>query len=121
MSFFLKAYSNYVNFRGRASRSEYWYFTLFYILFIIILSFVDMAIGSYNMDSLGLLSTLFIAVGAIPSLALTIRRIHDTGHCGWWALILVIPVIGGLVILFFALKDSEEGSNEYGPNPKVLV
>ena len=121
MSWFFKVYANYANFRGRASRSEYWYFILFYLIVFFILAFIDGIIVLYSMNGIGLLSGIFALASFIPMLALLIRRIHDTGNTGWWWLISFVPVIGFFVILFFALKDSEEGTNEYGANPKGVI
>jgi uncharacterized membrane protein YhaH (DUF805 family) len=54
----------------------------------------------------------------VPSIAVTVRRLHDTGRSGWWILISLVPVIGWIVLLVFMLTDSQPGSNQYGPNPK---
>jgi uncharacterized membrane protein YhaH (DUF805 family) len=54
----------------------------------------------------------------IPTLALTVRRLHDIDRTGWWILIGLVPLIGGIVLLVFALLDGTPGSNQYGPNPK---
>ena len=118
MFWILKVYANYANFRGRASRSEYWYFILFYIISIFVLSIIDGFIGIYKY---GLLSGIFIIINIVPTICLTIRRIHDTGNSGWWWLISFVPLVGFFTILFFALKDSEEGTNEYGANPKEVL
>ncbi len=120
MNWYLKAMKQYATFGGRAQRAEYWYFVLFYALGIILLSFVDAATGTFNKEAgIGLLSALFIFAHLIPSIAVSIRRLHDIGRSGWWYLLVFIPVAGPLVLLFFSVQDSTE-DNEYGPNPKKI-
>lgn len=64
------------------------------------------------------LSGLYSLAVFLPSLGVTVRRLHDIGKSGWWVLLGFIPLVGVLVLLFFLVKDSEAGSNAYGPNPK---
>ncbi|MEQ8435002.1 MAG: DUF805 domain-containing protein [Oceanicaulis sp.] len=108
-------YSNYVNFQGRARRSEYWWFYLFYVLVVIALSIVSAAVN----ESLGsLLTGIFVLGTFIPLLAAGVRRLHDTGRSGWWILIALVPLVGVIVLIIFFVGDSEAGPNKYGPNPK---
>ena len=95
---------NYANFSGRARRSEYWWWTLFTLLWAWI----------------PLVNLLLLLVFFIPSLAVAIRRLHDTGRSGWWILLGLIPVLGGLVLLVFYCIDSQEGANAWGLNPKGI-
>ncbi|MEZ4874660.1 MAG: DUF805 domain-containing protein [Flavobacteriaceae bacterium] len=119
---------NYANFEGRARRSEYWYYALFNFLIILAYGIIVLIAGV----SMGDNSTLFILLMVplilfalallVPSIAVAVRRLHDTGKSGWWYLIGVIPVvsyIGGIVLLVFYCMDSNPGSNQYGPNPKT--
>ena len=119
--------NNYANFNGRATRSQYWYFVLFYLLISIVLSLIDLyainpAMGMTPEEAAqgGILSVVFALAMLLPQIGLGIRRLHDTGKSGWWYLIIVIPVIGALVLLFFFVTDSQIGDNEYGANPKGL-
>ena len=57
----------------------------------------------------------------IEPAAVTVRRLHDIGRSGWWALLMAVPVVGALILVVFALQDSQPEANEYGPNPKALV
>ncbi|WP_243398301.1 DUF805 domain-containing protein [Deinococcus koreensis] len=66
-----------------------------------------------------ILAVLYALAVFVPSLAVTVRRLHDTGKSGWWYLIGLIPLVGGLVLLVFTVLDSEPGSNRWGPNPKA--
>jgi uncharacterized membrane protein YhaH (DUF805 family) len=122
MSWFLAALRKYATFSGRAQRAEYWYYVLFYILFSIALGFVDGVMGLYDDEAgVGLLSGLFYLALLIPSLAVSVRRLHDTGRTGWWLLIGFIPLIGAIVLIVFTVQDSTPGPNQYGPNPKEAV
>lgn len=116
--------TKYADFEGRAQRQEYWMYTLFVILIFIALGIVT-GIGAAISDILGVLLSGVLVLAAIglivPSLAIAIRRLHDTGRSGWWFLISVIPivsVVGSIVLLVFYCLDSQPGENQYGPNPK---
>ncbi|QTL34710.1 DUF805 domain-containing protein [Pseudoalteromonas viridis] len=116
---YLSALKKYAVFNGRARRKEYWLFMLCNIIVTIVLGLVDMTLGLYSEESgFGLLSGLYALAVIIPSIALSIRRLHDTGRSGWWILISLVPVIGPLVLLVFYVMDSTPGDNDYGPNPK---
>lgn len=119
MSWFLKALGQYATFSGRARRKEYWYFVLFQILIAIVLSFVDVFMGLMSEHGWGLLSSIFWLALLLPSIAVGVRRLHDTGRSGWWLLLVFIPLVGALVVLFFTVQDSEPETNQYGPNPKA--
>ena len=122
MSWFLLALNKYATFTGRSRRSEYWFFGLFYLIFVVALAFVDGLAGTYDQASgAGLFSSIFALALFIPSLAVAVRRLHDTDRSGWWLLISLIPLIGAIVILVFVLMDSTPGENRYGPNPKVAA
>jgi len=123
--------NRYADFKGRATRSEYWYFVLFSIIIAIILGTVDNLLINpllgiqplVEKAHTGLLGTLFSIGTLVPSFALALRRLHDIGKSGWWVLAGIIPIvnfIGVFVLLFFFIKDSQPGSNAYGPNPKGM-
>ena len=119
MSWYLEVLQKYAVFSGRARRKEYWMFFLINLIISIVLIAIDSLIGTFRPQAgVGLLQGLYSLAVLIPSLAVTVRRLHDIGRSGWWILIGLIPVIGGIVLLIFALLDSEPGANEYGPNPK---
>ena len=122
MQWFLIVLKKYADFSGRAQRAEYWYFVLFYILFFIALAIIDGLIGSYNHAiDIGLLGGIFMLAMFVPSLAVTVRRLHDTSRSGWWILISLIPLVGGIILLVFTCLDSAPGGNAYGPNPKAAA
>ena len=112
MNWFIEALKKYAVFTGRSRRKEYWFFVLFYILLAIALGIVDGVTG------LGVLSPLLTLALLVPSIAVSIRRLHDVGKSGWWLLLGFVPLVG-LVLLYFMVQDSQPGGNEYGPNPKA--
>jgi uncharacterized membrane protein YhaH (DUF805 family) len=120
MNWFWLGLRNYTDFSGRARRSEYWYFALFYLLIFVGLAIVDVVLGTYSARSqAGLLSTTFWLVTLLPFIALTTRRLHDTGRTGWWQLVGFVPLIGVIVLLVFLVQDGDPDDNDYGSNPKV--
>ena len=105
----------YATFSGRASRSEYWYFVLFGYLLAFLVVIIGMSLESPEFIT-GLPAFLGFVI-LIPSLAVCVRRLHDTGRSGWWCLLGLIPYVGGLVLfIFFCLKSDED--NKYGPKPR---
>nr|WP_315428004.1 DUF805 domain-containing protein [uncultured Albidiferax sp.] len=119
MNWFVDALKKYAVFSGRAQRSEYWYFFLFYFGLAIGAALLDGMVGAFNRQAgVGLFGGI-VALGLLlPSLAVGVRRLHDIDRSGWWLLIAVVPVVGAIVLLVFSLKDSQPGSNRFGPNPK---
>lgn len=95
MEHFLNAFRNYANFQGRATRTQYWMFILFYLIAYVILSIVDGLLG------FPVLTALFSLVLLVPSIAYATRRLHDTGRSGWWQLIVLVPLIGAIVLIVF--------------------
>lgn len=113
--------SKYAVWKGRATRSEYWYFILFTLLITIGLTVLDIMVGTFDeATGQGIISGLFSLFIFLPSLAVFVRRLHDTGRSGWWFWIALIPLIGLIVLLVFLCGDSQNDTNEYGSNPKAL-
>ena len=95
---------------------------MFSIIISIVLTIIDAVIGTYNADAgLGLLSGIYTLAVLIPSVAVGVRRLHDTDRSGWWLLIVLIPIIGAIVLFVFVVQDSKPGENQYGSNPKSAV
>lgn len=113
MEHFVDAFRQYATFTGRATRTQYWMFVLIYLIIAIVLGVVDGLLG------IGVLGPIFGLVMLIPSLAITARRLHDTGRTGWWQLIYLVPLIGFIVMIIFLVQDSV-GDNEHGANPKAV-
>ena len=120
MNWYLEVLRKYAVFDGRARRKEYWMFALFNIIIILALGLVEglLGIGDLGGSGYGPLSLIYSLGIILPSVGVAIRRLHDTGRSGWWLLITLIPILGGLVVLVFMILDSQPGSNQYGPNPK---
>lgn len=119
--------NRYADFKGRATRSEYWYFVLFYSIVSLILTLIDVNFINPNLDlspEAAMQGTVFTGIFALalilPQIAVGIRRLHDIGRSGWWYLLIFIPILGWLVLLYFYILDSQPGTNAYGPNPKGL-
>jgi uncharacterized membrane protein YhaH (DUF805 family) len=122
MNWYLGVLKKYAIFGGRARRKEYWYFFLFSLLISIVLSIIDSATGSFDPETgLGLLSGIYSLAVLIPTLAVSVRRLHDTNRSGWWLLIGLIPLIGFIVLIVFFVFDSSPTENRYGSNPKGVV
>ena len=116
MRWYIEALKKYAVFAGRARRKEYWIFLLFNIIISFVLFFLERLAGGP-----GLLSGLYDLFILIPSIAVTVRRLHDTNRTRWWFLIVLVPLIGAIVLLVFMLQDSQPDANQYGPNPKGAV
>jgi uncharacterized membrane protein YhaH (DUF805 family) len=123
MKQYITVLKKYAVFEGRATRSEYWYFTLVSLLVTLFLGVLDRSlVGSSFLgeESLGTLGSLYSLVVLAPSLAVSVRRLHDIGKSGYWLFIGFIPFIGILILFFNFVTDGEKGSNTYGSNPKEL-
>jgi uncharacterized membrane protein YhaH (DUF805 family) len=115
VEWYLDVLRNYAEFSGRARRKEYWMFVLINAVVVIVLGLIDRVLFGENTP---VLSGLYSLGVLIPTLAVTFRRLHDTGRSAWWLLIGLIPLIGGIVLLVFYLLDSDPEPNAYGPSPK---
>ena len=105
----VSVFSNYVNFEGRARRSEYWYFVLLNLIVGVVLGIIG----------LKAVSGIYSLAVLLPSLAVTWRRLHDTGQSGLCILIGLIPLVGEIILIVWCATDSQPGDNRYGPNPKA--
>ncbi len=120
MDWYLMALKKYAEFQGRSQRKEYWMFTLFNFLAMVLLGAVGALLGGGGEGGLGdVLQGLYGLGVLVPGIAVTVRRLHDIGKSGWWGLVALSPLIGSLILIYFAVKDSQPETNEYGPNPKA--
>ncbi len=135
MSLMFEPLRKYANFSGRARRKEYWLWQLFlFLLFFALATWLRLTVGPLEqLPAPGLETEIMVFPKAmqlplvvasiaglglfLPSLAVIVRRIHDSGNSGWWILILLTGV-GGIVLLIFGLMDGTPGENRYGPDPK---
>lgn len=130
MDLMLQPLRKYADFTGRARRSEYWLFALFVALVQLatgILSWFvagdlgDDAFATPASAVIALLYFGFYLYVFIPSLAVSFRRLHDSGRTAWWMLLVLIPILGHLVLLIFMILDGTPGDNRYGPDPKAAA
>ena len=116
-------FNQYCGFKGRASRAEFWWFTLFTAIVGFVLGFVDGLLFTSTENAFFALlgfSGLFRLGVFLPALAVTARRLHDTDKSGWWML-LYLTIIGGIVVFIFTLLRGNEGSNKYGEDPYAIA
>ncbi|MFJ8753747.1 DUF805 domain-containing protein [Streptomyces sp. NPDC102441] len=113
MDWYLAVLKNYAGFGGRARRKEYWMFALFNFIAAVVLSMLGLAIDSQ------IPYYIYLVAVFIPSLAVAVRRLHDTSRTGWWLLIALIPLVGAIILLVFLCTEGAREVNEYGPNPKL--
>lgn len=126
MKWFIKAFRQYADFSGRASRQEFWMFVLFNLLFAMAWAFVAGLLtglfgGSFDQESrlifMYKLIAIYYAVTAVPAMAVGVRRLHDTGRSGWWMLIGLVPLVGGIWLIVLMCSDDNPGDNRYGSPP----
>ncbi len=103
---------HYADFKGRARRKEYWMF----VLFNFIASWVLVILGS--LIKFPWLSYIYALAVLVPSLAVLVRRLHDTGRSGWWFFIGFVPIVGAIWLLVLLCLDSQPEANNWGENPK---
>lgn len=115
MNWYLKVMREYFNVNGRARRTEYWTYFLVYVGIVIVASVLDAALKSQMLGSLVALAHL------IPTITVGVRRLHDIGRSGWWLLIVLVPLIGWLIALYWATRAGDEHGNAYGVNPKTAA
>ena len=120
LNWYFTVFRKYADFGGRASRSEYWFFTLFHVLVSIGLGAVDGALFGYSTRlENGPVSLAYVLVSLVPVISVTTRRLHDTDRSGWFQLITLIPVIGWVILTVFTCFDSQVGENRFGDDPKA--
>jgi uncharacterized membrane protein YhaH (DUF805 family) len=123
-----RGFKKYATFTGRASRSEYWWWTLFTFVIYLVLGLVTFAVGMATSRDGGrtpgllampllILFTVFFLGILLPTLAVTVRRLHDGGYSGLVALLFLLPYLGGLTIMIFALLPSSPAGAKYDPIP----
>jgi uncharacterized membrane protein YhaH (DUF805 family) len=106
-------FAKYATFSGRATRSEYWFFTLFYSLVILATFWLSIIFDNelFAFLTLAIWLALFL-----PAISVLVRRLHDTGKSGWWYWLSLVP-FGAIVVIVFLCQPSESSPNDYGPAP----
>jgi uncharacterized membrane protein YhaH (DUF805 family) len=113
-------FSKYATFSGRARRSEYWWFVLFQVVVLGIAAGLDNAFHTTFGSGMpyGWIYAVAVLALVVPSIAVTVRRLHDTGRSGWWWFLSLLCGIGAIILFIFCLIDGTPGPNQYGPSPK---
>lgn len=114
MKWFLYCLKNYATFSGRASRTEFWMYVLFSTLLAIVFLTIDKIVGADN-----ILYAVFSLALIVPTIAVSVRRLHDTNRSGWWYLLNFVP-FGAFVVLVFNCLPSDPASNKYGTHPDYI-
>jgi uncharacterized membrane protein YhaH (DUF805 family) len=109
-------FKNYVAFSGRSSRGAYWWWVLVAIIVSIVLAIVDTAILQTPPGAIGLTGGLFSLATLLPGIALSFRRLHDVDKSAWWLLLAFIPLVGAIVLIYFACQPGTRGDNKFGPD-----
>jgi uncharacterized membrane protein YhaH (DUF805 family) len=123
-----RGFKKYAKFAGRASRSEYWWWALFSFIVYLVLLVPTYVLGITTSSDGGrtpgaaaipliILLVVFYLLMIVPTLAVTVRRLHDAGYSGWLALLMLVPYLGGLIILIFAVLPSSPAGAKYDPVP----
>ena len=116
VNYYVGCLKNYAKFDGRARRKEYWMFFLANMIVSFVVGFVIGLIGAP-----AAVSYVYTLAVLVPSIAVTVRRLHDIGKSGVWYFINFIPCIGSIWLIVLLCQDSMPGENEYGVNPKEVV
>ncbi len=116
-----QVFNKYATFKGRARRSEYWWFVLFYSLVLIAAAILDNLFGiTFEYAFYGSIYCIAALVLFLPNLAVTVRRLHDINKSGWNILWGIIPLIGSILLIVWCCQDSKAEANQYGESPKYL-
>ncbi len=119
MEWYLKALKSYFDFTGRARRKEYWMYILFHILILFALGFSSsLAQEAMGINFGAIVVLIYVLATIIPTLAVLVRRLHDTNRSGWWFMIRFVPLVGDIILLIFLVSEGDTGANAYGPDPK---
>lgn len=116
MEWYIAVWKKYAEFEGRARRKEFWTFLAINCVASIILIFIDAML-----IKMPILFPIYALASLIPGISVTVRRLHDTNHSGWWFLLSFVPVLGAIVLFVFTLLGSQSGINKYGPNPMGII
>jgi len=114
VNWYLAVLKNYVGFSGRARRTEYWMFALVNTVIYLALSAVD-----YYLNT-AIPALVYLIAVLLPGIAVGVRRLHDTNRSGAWILIALLPLVGPIILLVFAVQPGTVGPNEHGPDPKQV-
>lgn len=110
-------FEKFATFSGRAARSEFWYFVLFTILGSAAAGIVDGLFFGFGPEDPSRIASLFSLVVLIPTISVTVRRLHDQNRSGWWYWLFLIPLIGWIILLVWYATAGTPGPNDFGSDP----
>ncbi len=110
MEWYIRVLKKYAVFEGRATRKEYWMFHLFNLIISIGIGILSVGLKSATHKDQSILRLIYSLAVFLPSIAVAIRRMHDTGRSGWWS---IVPIMG----LVYAIEAGQPSENQYGPDP----
>ncbi len=113
MNWYLQVLKKYAVFSGRARRKEYWMFFLFNLIIAFVLGFIEGIVGIAPESDQSVLVTIYQLAILIPSIAVGVRRMHDSDHSGWWLLVPIVNIV-------FAVSEGTRGVNRFGSDPKAI-
>lgn len=120
MNYYFACWAKAFDFSSRARRSEYWFFALFNIIFSFLFGLVvGFVVAPASPELAGIVNIAYQIAVIFPALSVSVRRLHDTDHSGWWLLIILLPLVGALILLLWMVREGTPGPNKYGPNPKA--
>lgn len=123
MEWYLRVWQRYAEFTGRSRRMEYWMFTLIHSIILLVLCLGITGFGILKLPFVGatsgLLAAAYSLAALIPCFAVTVRRLHDIDKSGWWILISLVPIAGGIALLVMTILDGTQGANQFGTDPKA--
>jgi uncharacterized membrane protein YhaH (DUF805 family) len=122
MEWYLTVLRRYADFSGRSRRKEYWMYTLFNLIFMIIAAVLDNVLGLtfHELLPYGYIYLAYALIVLIPGLAVAVRRMHDIGKSGWMLFVAIIPLVGAIWLLVLLVTEGENRDNKWGANPKQL-
>ena len=121
MKWYILALKKYGQFRGRSQAKEFWYFIFINLILGFVIVGIENKIGLNNSEEYdSFFIGLFIFVAIIPCLAVTVRRLHDSGESGWMILVNLIPILGPIWLLILVLKSGDVGENRFGAAPNTM-
>ena len=121
LQIYIKVLKQYGDFKTRSTIREFWLFNLFSVLLSILFTVIDSSVGIKFAGNIGVLTALYSIFIFIPSLSVSVRRLHDVGRSGWTILFIIVPIIGIIWLLALFCEDTMPEKNKWGKNPSLRV
>lgn len=119
MNWYIQCLKKYADFSGRARRMEYWMFVLVSVIIVFVIATLEKMFGYIpGKDETNIFIDLYFLAVLVPSIAVSVRRLHDIGKSGWWYFICFIPFLGWIWYLVLMCLDGTAGTNKYGAEPE---